>query len=145
MNEVITSIRNLFSTYGFKAGAIIVLTILIVNLIKRPILKVAEKVSKQNGVDKSVITKYITALPVAVAFVLDLTVSLVLVSFDFTALDFGAIIANAVLYGALAIATYESVKKQLEAYAASKNQASESAKKSKTEVKESAIKFSENA
>ncbi len=142
MDNIISSIRNLFSTYGFKAGAIIVLTILIVNLLKKPIVRLADKVTKESGLDKSVITKYITALPVFVAFVLDFGVSLVLVSFDFTALDFGEIIANAVLYGALAIATYESVKKQLEAYASSKND--KTAEKVKSEQKNTTINFSAN-
>ena len=61
MDNIISSIRNLFSTYGFKAGAIIVLTIIIVNLLKKPIVAAADKLEKESGADKSVITKYITA------------------------------------------------------------------------------------
>ena len=57
----------------------------------------------------------------AVAFVIELVVSLVIAGFDFTAVDYATVLSRAVLYGALAVATYESVKKQMEAYAAKKN------------------------
>ena len=148
MDNVINSIRNLFSTYGFRAGAIIVLTIFIVNLLKKPIVKKAESVATEKGIDKSIITKYITALPVAVAFVLEFAITLVMANFDFTALCYGDIVANAVLYGALAVATYESVKKQLQAYASQKNLTDGEIAKTNPETKKtevsSVIRFSAN-
>ena len=121
MENIINSIRNLFTTYGFRCASIVVATILIVNLIKKPIVKKANDLAQKSGMDKSVVTKNLTFLPVAVAFVLETVVTLVCAKFDFLALDFGRITSCAVTYGALAIATYESVKKHLEAYASAKN------------------------
>ena len=121
MESIINSIRNLFTTYGFRCASIAVATILIVNLIKKPIVKKANELMQKSGIDKSVVTKNITFLPVVVAFVLETLVTLVCAKFDFLALDFGYIASCSVMYGALSIATYESVKKHLEAYASSKN------------------------
>ena len=122
MDNIINSIRSLFSTYGFRATAVIVATIIIVNLIKKPIVAKAKQIQAQSGVDKAVITKNITALPVLVAFALELLIEITINKFNFAVIDFSALVANAVLYGALAVATYEGVKKQLEAYSAKKNE-----------------------
>ena len=121
MDSIINSIRSLFSTYGFRATAVIVATIILVNLIKKPIISKAKKSQAKTGVDKSVITKNITALPVVVAFALEFIIEMVVSNFNFAVIDFGTVVANAVLYGALAVATYEGVKKQLEAYSAKRN------------------------
>lgn len=121
MENIINSIKNLFTTYGFRCASIVVATILIVNLIKKPIVKKANELMQSTGVDKSVVTKNITFLPVVVAFVLETLVTLVCEKFDFRALNFGTITSCAITYGALAIATYESIKKHLEAYASNKN------------------------
>ena len=67
------------------------------------------------------LTKYVTALPIAVALVLELFAQLIVSGFSFRSLDFGSLFSSAILYGALATATYESVKKQLKAYSASLN------------------------
>ncbi len=123
MDGIINSIKSLFTTYGFRATAVIVLTIAIVNLIKLPIVKVAKKKEAATGVDKSVITKFITLLPIAVAFLLEFAIELVIVGFNFKAIAFGELFSKGALYGALAVATYEGVKKQLEAYAAKRKNA----------------------
>lgn len=122
MDNIINSIRSLFSTYGFRATAVIVATIIIVNLIKKPIVAKAKQIQAQSGMDKAVITKNITALPVIVAFALEMLIEITINKFNFAVIDFSALVANAVLYGALAVATYEGVKKQLEAYSAKKNE-----------------------
>ncbi|MBR2989112.1 MAG: hypothetical protein IKC64_05260 [Clostridia bacterium] len=122
MDSVINSIRSLFSTYGFRATAVIVATIIIVNLIKKPIVAKAKAYQNETGLDKAVITKSITVLPVVVAFILEFLIELIVVNFNFLAVDFALVGANAVLYGALAVATYEGVKKQLEAYSAKRNE-----------------------
>ena len=121
MDGIINSIKSLFNTYGFRATAVIVSTIAIVNLIKIPIVKAAKKRENETGIDKSVITKFITLLPIVVAFLLEWLIELVLLEFNFLAVDYGELCSKAALYGALAVATYEGVKKQLEAYAAKRN------------------------
>ena len=122
MEGIINSIRNLFGTYGFHAAAVVLATIIVVNIVKRPLVRKAELLAEKTGVDKSVVTKNVTIIPVAVAFVIELTAALVAARFDFRSVDYGSVASSAVLYGALAIATYESVKKQLRAYAASVNE-----------------------
>lgn len=120
MEGIINSVRSLMCNYGFRAAAVVLLTVVIVNLIKKPIVKRAERLAAEYGLNKSAVTKYVTYIPVAVAFVLELFCQLALSGFRFSAIDYGAVASSAVLYGALAVATYESVKKQLEAYAAGK-------------------------
>lgn len=122
MEGIINSVRNLFGTYGFHAAAVVLATIIVVNIVKRPLVRKAELLAEKTGVDKSVVTKNVTVIPVAVAFVIELIAALVSARFDFRAVDYGSVASAAVLYGALAIATYESVKKQLRAYAASVNE-----------------------
>lgn len=121
MEGIINSVRNLFGTYGFHAAAVVLATIAVVNVVKRPLVKKAEELAARTGVDKSVVTKNVTIIPVAVAFVIELVVAVIAARFDFRAVDYGKVVTTSVLYGALAIATYESVKKQLRAYAASLN------------------------
>lgn len=121
MESILNSLRSLFSAYGFRAAVTVLLTVVVVNLIKKPIVKKAQSLMETCGYDKSAVTKNITWMPVAVAFVIDLITELALCRFDVFTVDYGAVASEAVLYGALAIATYESVKKQLEAYAAKKN------------------------
>ena len=122
MEGIINSVRNLFGTYGFHAAAVVLATIVVVNIVKRPLVRKAELLAEKTGVDKSVVTKNVTVIPVAVAFVIELIAALVAARFDFRSVDYGSVASAAVLYGALAIATYESVKKQLRAYAASVNE-----------------------
>ena len=121
MEGIINSVRSLFGNYGFHAAAVVLATVIIVNIVKRPLVKKAALIVEKTGVDKSVVTKNVTIIPVAVAFVIELTSALIAARFNFRAVDYGAVASASVLYGALAIATYESVKKQLRAYAASVN------------------------
>ena len=121
MESIVNSVRSLFANYGFRAASIVIATVIVVNFIKKPIVRKAVSISERLGTDKAVITKYITALPVAVAFVIEFGVSLIAAGFDFAAVDYATVLSRAVLYGALAVATYESVKKQMEAYAAKRN------------------------
>lgn len=121
MEGIINSVRNLFGTYGFHAAVVVLATIAVVNVVKRPLVKKAEELAARTGIDKSVVTKNVTIIPVAVAFVIELVVAVIAARFDFRAVDYGRVVTTSVLYGALAIATYESVKKQLRAYAASLN------------------------
>ena len=120
MEGAINSVKQLFTAYGFRAGAIIVATVIIVNLLKKPILKRGEALIKKLGGDKSVISKYFVYLPIVVAFVLNFAVEVVACRFNFYLLDFESLCASAVLYGGLAVSVYETVKIQLKAYLAKK-------------------------
>ena len=73
-------------------------TVVIVNLIKKPIVKKAERLAADCGLDKSIVTKYITVLPVAVAFVLEFLTELVLNKFAVFNIDYAAVATSAVLY-----------------------------------------------
>ena len=121
MENIIRSISQLFNQYGFQAALIIIATVIFTNLIKGPIVKRAVAYAEKTGYDKAVITKNITFIPVGVAFILVVLVNLILVKFNFAALDWSEIASTSVVYASVAIATYESVKKQLEAYASKKN------------------------
>jgi len=121
MDNIVNSLRSLFSTYGFKAGMIIVGIIVIVNFIKKPITNIALKKSEQFGYDKSIITRYISILPIIVSFVLTAFAELIAVKFQFLKVEWSSITANSLVYAAIAVATYETLKKQLQAYAAKTN------------------------
>lgn len=118
MSEIVNSLTKLFSTYGFKAGCIIVCVIILVNIIKKPITKKALKLSESLGYDKSIVTRYISLMPVGVAFVLTAAIELICQKFSFSAVSWKDVVANSVLYSAIAVALYETIKKQLQAYAA---------------------------
>ena len=130
MEGIINSVSKLFGTYGFRSATIVIATVVIVNLIKKPIVKKAERLAADCGLDKSIVTKYITVLPVGVAFVLELLTELVLNKFAVFNIDYAAVATSAVLYGGLAI---ESVKKQLEAYAAKHNSTASAVEKKEKE------------
>lgn len=115
---MLESVKSLFTAYGFRAASIIVATVVIVNLIKKPIMKKAVSVLEKYGYGKTVVTRNFTYLPAAVAFILNFAVEIVVKKFNFYRIDYGEMVSSAVLYGALAIALYESVKIQLKAYAA---------------------------
>lgn len=117
MENIINNVANLFKTYGFQATTIIILTIIVVNLIKKPVIKKAESFARLTGYDKALITKNITFLPIAVSFLIIVVVNVIVVKFNFAVLEWGKMTSEAVIYGAVAIATYETSKKHLEAYA----------------------------
>lgn len=121
MENIIKSIGTLFTSYGFQAAMIIIATIIITNLIKKPIVKRAVTFAEKSGYDKSVVTKNITFIPVAVAFVLVFLVNLIIAKFQFTSLNWTELASTAVIYAAVSTTTYEGAKKQLEAYASKKN------------------------
>ena len=120
MESIINSLKNLFGTYGFKIATIILLTIFFVNLLKKPIVNVAENYAKKYNCDKSIITRYICFLPFVIAFIITFIWELFLVKFNFHLIDYESLITNVFMYGSLAIATFETLKLQFEAYATKK-------------------------
>lgn len=123
MDMIVTSLSELFTRYGARSAAIILLTVVAVNLIKRPLVGLAEKVADRTGTDKSVLTRYVSLLPVPVALLFDFICELFVRRFNLIGLSVPELLSRAVIYGGLAMATYESIKKQLEAYAAKKQAA----------------------
>ncbi|MDR0426423.1 MAG: hypothetical protein LBH24_04535 [Clostridiales bacterium] len=127
METIVKSVGDLFTRYGARSALVILLTIVLVNLIKKPVYKKAGAYLAAKGCDKNVVTRYVTLLPVPVAFVLDLAAELFATGFALGAIVWPDMLSRAVLYGGLAIATYEGVKKQLQAYAAQKTAAQKTA------------------
>lgn len=120
MESIINLIKSLFGTYGVKVATIVLLTILFVNLIKKPIVLAAEKYATKNNCDKSIITRYLCFLPFVIAFLISLIWELILTNFDFSIIDYELLFTNVLLYGSLSIATFETLKLQFEAYATKK-------------------------
>ncbi len=121
MQNVINEIKNLFSTYGFKAVAIVVLTTVLVNLIKKPIVKKFVSVAESKGYDKSLVTKNFTYTAFVVAVILEFLSQIILNAFNFYAIDFAQVISTGIIYGGMSIALYETVKLELKAYSSKKN------------------------
>ena len=121
MESIINNLKNLLTTYGFEATSIIVLTVIIVNLLKKPIIKYGIRLAARSGYDKSIVTKNISFLPFIIAFLLTLIFALIQVSFKFALINWKEITAASFIYAGLAVSTYEIGKKQLEAYATKVN------------------------
>lgn len=121
MNQFTEWMLNIYDSYGFKALAVIVLTIIITNLIKRPIVKAAEEYARGYNCDKSVVTKWIALVPYGVAFVLNLIFVIVIaaVHHDWD-IAWRVYISDSALFGSLSIAGFEIGKKCLESYVAKK-------------------------
>lgn len=121
MESIINGIRSLFETYGGQVTIVILFTIMLTNVTKRPIIKYAGKVVEATGYDKSVVTKFISLIPFGFTFLQLFIVKLVILDFSFAAIEWGILMSEATVYAAVAIATYEVFKKQFEAYATKKN------------------------
>lgn len=119
-NEILTTFTQIFTNYGIKTFIIVFLTILLINIIKKPIVKKATEYAKKNNCDKSVITCYITYLTVLVVFILNLVYMLIIANFNFYALDWSNYAYTSLSYSAISIATYEAIKKHIQAYSSKK-------------------------
>lgn len=115
MESTLNQFRGLLESYGGLMTMMIVLTILIVNIIKKPILKKAIEIAEKTGYDKSIVTRYVSVLPIVVMFVLLFIYNLITVGLE--AIDWNELLSMSATYGAISIATYEVAKKQLQAYA----------------------------
>lgn len=121
MENVVNEIKNLFSAYGFKAVLIVVLTVILVNVIKKPVMKKFVSVAEKNGYDKSLVTKNFNYAAFVVAIFLEFLSQVILNSFNFCLIDFTEIFSVGTLYGGMAIALYETVKLELKAYSSKSN------------------------
>jgi Na+/H+-translocating membrane pyrophosphatase len=121
MENIISGIRGLFENYGGQVALIILATILITNLLKKPILRIGQEIATKKGIDKSVITRFIPLIPLGICFILLFFVKLFNSGFNFGEIEWGLLVAEATSYSAVSIGTYEILKKQFEAYATQKN------------------------
>lgn len=121
MEDFTTWMIGICQSYGFKAFVIVILTIVLTNVTKRPIVKKAEKYALNYNVDKSVITKWIALLPYAYAFVLNLVFVLIYaLSKQDWAINWVKYIGDSSLFATLSVAGFEIGKKCLESYVSKK-------------------------
>lgn len=120
MDELLSVFTNIFTNFGVKTFIIVFITIILVNLIKKPIIKKATEYAEKNDCDKSIITCYITYIAIAVTFVINLFYELIIANFNFAIIDWSNYVYTSLTYSAIAIATFEAIKKQIQAYTAKK-------------------------
>ena len=103
--EFVNWIKSLVVDYGAINVIIIIATIIITNLIKKPIVNKADdfvataKKLTNLDVDKSVITSNICYIPIGVAFVLYFIYYIIMVKFDFTVLQWSDLVSHARTFG----------------------------------------------
>lgn len=121
MEDFTAWLISVYQSYGFRALIVIVLTILLTNITKRPIVKAAENYARGYNVDKSVVTKWIAVLPYAYAFALNLIIIVVFAAINGNwAIDWPKYIGDSSLFATISIAGFEVGKKCLESYASKK-------------------------
>ena len=124
--EIIEWIKSLLVDYGAVNVIIMLLTILITNLIKKPIVNKADKfvttAKKLTGleVDKSVITSNIIYIPVGVSFVLYFIYLVAINKFDFAAISWTQLVSDSVVYGMLSMSIYEIGKAKIKSFVSKK-------------------------
>lgn len=106
---------QLFEQYGIVA-ILIILVMLLTTLIKKKFLAKTIKKAEDNGYDKSIVTKNVMYIPYALAFVLYFIYYLISIKFDFALFSIKDVIDNTIVVALAAIALYEQIKLQIEAY-----------------------------
>lgn len=135
--EIIQWIKSLLADYGAINVIIMLLTIFITNLIKKPIVNHADdfvssaKKLLNMEVDKSVITSNIVYIPIGVAFVLYFVYTVVSAKFNFALISWAQLVSNSVVYGMLSMSIYEIGKAKLKSFISKKNY-----KEAKTQLNE---------
>lgn len=118
--EILSTFTQIFTNYGVKTFLIVLITIVLVNLIKKPIIKKANEYAIKNNCDKSVITCYITYITIGIIFILNLIYELIIANFNFGVVDWNSYAYSSLSLCAITIATYEAIKKHIKAYTAKK-------------------------
>lgn len=124
--EFVNWIKSLVVDYGAINVIIMIATIIITNLIKKPIVNKADdfvataKKLTNLDVDKSVITSNICYIPIGVAFVLYFIYYIIMVKFDFTALQWSDLVSHAITFGLMSTSIYEIGKIQLKSFLSKK-------------------------
>lgn len=124
--EFVNWIKSLVVDYGAINVIIMIATIIITNLIKKPIVNKADdfvataKKLTDLDVDKSVITSNICYIPIVVAFVLYFIYYIIMVKFDFTVLQWSDLVSHAITFGLMSTSIYEIGKIQLKSFLSKK-------------------------
>lgn len=123
MEDFTAWLVGVYQSYGFRAFAVIIATIILTNITKRPIVKAAENYARGYNADKSVVTKWIALLPYGYAFVLNLIVTVIFAAksgnWD---IAWAKYIGDSSLFATVAIAGFEVGKKCLQSYISKKEQ-----------------------
>jgi len=120
--NMINWIKSLITEYGGINVLIMALTIILTNLIKKPIKNKADKITEFAktilGVelDKSAITSNIVFIPIGIAFILYFGYTVIITRFDFTIIEWSALLSNSLVYGMLSVSLFDIVKAKLNAY-----------------------------
>ena len=122
MEEFTNWLIAVYQSYGFRALVVILLTIVLTNVTKHPIVKKAEKYALGYNVDKSVVTKWIAVLPYAYAMLLNLIIIVIMcaINKDWN-IDWGKWVGDSALFASISVAGFEIGKKCLESYVSKKN------------------------
>lgn len=119
---MIAWIKSLIVDYGIINVVIMALTILITNLIKKPIKDKANKLTDAAktllgvDLDKSVITSNIVYIPIGISFILYFIYTIITENFVFANLDWASIVSNSLVYGMLSVSLFEIAKSKLKSY-----------------------------
>jgi len=123
MEDFTAWLIGVYQSYGFRAFAVIVATIILTNIAKRPIVKAAENYARGYNVDKSVVTKWIALLPYAFAFAINLVITIIFAAKSGNwNIEWVKYIGDSSLFATVSIAGFEVGKKCLESYISKKQQ-----------------------
>ena len=110
--DIINWIKGLVLDYGGINVLIMLITIIVTNLIKKPIKEKADKLAKKKktilGMElgKSVITSNIVYIPIGIAFILYLIFTLIYNGFNFIVIDWASLVSNSLVYGMLSVSLF---------------------------------------
>ena len=116
METILQQIKEIFASYGFWGTVVVLAVVLLTQLIKSPIVKAAEDWASKSGYDKAVVTRFLPVIPYALAFIGALVLSLAEKAWKVETLDWANVVAQAGIFGSCAVALFEIVKKQIQAY-----------------------------
>lgn len=122
--EIIEWIKTLVTDYGAINVVIMFITIIITNLLKKPIVEHADEFTatakKLTGLDvnKQVITSNIIYIPIGVSFVLYFVYTLFTLNFQFALIEWHTLLSNSLVYGMLSMTVYDIAKAKINAYIA---------------------------
>ena len=119
---MISWIKSLIVDYGAINVIIMALTILITNLIKKPIKDKAQKLTDTAktllgvDLDKSVITSNIVYIPIGISFILYFIYTIFAENFILNNIDWALLVSNSLIYGLLSVSLFDIFKSKLNAY-----------------------------
>lgn len=120
MEDFLSTFSSIFTNYGVKTFIIVFLTIILVNIIKKAIIKKATNYAQAHNCDKSIITCYITYIVLIIVFVLNLLYELVVTKFNFTLINWTNYVYSSFTLASISIGTFETIKKQIQGFTARK-------------------------